>query len=230
MIVVAIIAIVASIAIPNLVSARMSANETAAISTMRNLVAAQAQVRTAGVIDGDGDGVGEYAYFGELAGTHTVRVFTGGGQAISPTVKLIPPVASSAFGNVTNSMITRSGYIFQIYLPNNLGIAVPEAPNGGANPVNIATEPDPNMSETTWCAYAWPVNQANTSNRVFFVNQAGDMLQCLNTVQHYQGPAKPPLPAAAFLAGGTPGLLVQPLANTTVTKVGMDGEVWTNVN
>ena len=42
MIVVAIIAIIASIAIPNLLSARLVANESAAVATLKNLVSAQA--------------------------------------------------------------------------------------------------------------------------------------------------------------------------------------------
>ncbi len=43
MIVVAIIAIIASIAIPNLLSARLNANESAAIATLKNISSAQAQ-------------------------------------------------------------------------------------------------------------------------------------------------------------------------------------------
>ena len=46
MIVIAIIAIIASIAIPNLLSARLSANESAAIATLRNIVSSQDQVQS----------------------------------------------------------------------------------------------------------------------------------------------------------------------------------------
>ncbi|HKB14488.1 MAG TPA: prepilin-type N-terminal cleavage/methylation domain-containing protein, partial [Planctomycetota bacterium] len=73
MIVVAIIAIIASMAIPNLISARGLTNETAAIATLRNLLAAQAQVQAASQIDVDGDGAGEYGTFGELSGADPVR-------------------------------------------------------------------------------------------------------------------------------------------------------------
>jgi hypothetical protein len=31
-----------------------------------------------------------------------------------------------------------------------------------------------------WCCYAWPANVHKTGNRAFFVNQEGDLLQCLN--------------------------------------------------
>src|SRR5262245_65358585 len=68
MIVVAIIAIIASIAIPNLLSARVSANETAAIATLRSISSAQAQVQASSAIDVDTDGAGEYGSFGDRAG------------------------------------------------------------------------------------------------------------------------------------------------------------------
>ena len=45
MIVVAIIAIIASIAIPNLLSARLNANESAAIATLKNISSAQGRVQ-----------------------------------------------------------------------------------------------------------------------------------------------------------------------------------------
>src|SRR3982751_4539852 len=56
MIVVAIIALIASIAIPKLMAPRLSANEAAAIATLRSISSAQAQVQSSGAIDSDGDG------------------------------------------------------------------------------------------------------------------------------------------------------------------------------
>jgi prepilin-type N-terminal cleavage/methylation domain-containing protein len=217
MIVVAIIAILATVAIPNLLSSRLAANESAAISTLRQLTSSQAEVRTSGMIDGDGDGVGEYAYFGELAGSHYVRVFTGGVQTISATVKLKPPIASGAFGNVFASKVKRSGYYFQVWLPG---------PGGGADPGLL---PDPDLSEIIWCAYAWPVSFGNSSNRAFFVNQQGDILQTLNTTKKYSGAAGP-LCDAAFVAGGVAGNIHQPTAASLPAHIGIDGESWTNVN
>lgn len=229
MIVVAIIAIIASIAIPNLLSARLSANETAAIATLRNLASAQAQCQASGAIDGDGDGTGEYGYFGELSGALPVREFIGGAQAIG-VKKIVPPVMSGAFGNVTNSSVSRSGYLFKIYLPDAAGLGVIEDPTGGAATSVGSLNPD--LSETTWCAYAWPINRGNSGNRSFFVNQQGDVLQCQNTVALYSGVATQPTCDAAFdpaglgYAGST---ISSPLAVTSATKLGVDGEVWTNV-
>ncbi len=63
MIVIAIIAIIAAIAIPNLLSARLNANETSAISTLRNVSSAQAQFQASAKADVDHDGSGEVGMF-----------------------------------------------------------------------------------------------------------------------------------------------------------------------
>ncbi len=225
MIVVAIIAIIASIAVPNMLSARMAANESAAISTLRQLMSSQSQVQAAGTIDGDGDGVGEFAYFGELSGADFVRVFVGGVQAVSPSLKVTPPIASSSFGNVAGSRVTRSGYLFQIWLPGAAGVGLQELATGGADPASL---PDPDLCEVTWAAYAWPVNRGSSSKRVFFASARGDMLQTLNEVAFYSGIVAPAA-SAAFAAGGAPNVINQPVANTHPMHLGMDGETWTNV-
>ena len=106
MIVVAIIAIIASIAIPNLLAARLNANESAAIATLKNISSSQAQCQASGVIDDNSNGAGEFGYFGELSGQDFVRA----NGAISTTEKITPAVLSSAFGNVdANGRVTRSG-------------------------------------------------------------------------------------------------------------------------
>jgi type II secretory pathway pseudopilin PulG len=64
MIVVAIIAIIAAIAIPNLLRARLASNESAAIGAMRTIGSAQATFQASAGQDGDADGTGEY---GDLA-------------------------------------------------------------------------------------------------------------------------------------------------------------------
>ena len=86
MIVVAIIAIIASIAIPNLISARLTANESAAIATLKNISSAQAQCQSSAVIDTNGNGAGEYGFFAELSGRVGVRTASAaiGGGRISP--------------------------------------------------------------------------------------------------------------------------------------------------
>jgi prepilin-type N-terminal cleavage/methylation domain-containing protein len=123
MIVVAIIAIIASIAIPNLLSARLNANESSAVATLKNISSAQAQCQASGIIDGNGNGQGEYGYFGELSG----RTFVRGANNAATSLRMNPPVMSSAFGNIALARVTRSGYIFQMYLPDPTSLAVAEA-------------------------------------------------------------------------------------------------------
>jgi prepilin-type N-terminal cleavage/methylation domain-containing protein len=61
MIVVAIIAIIAAIAIPNLLRARLASNETSAIGSLRTIASAQSTFQSSQGIDQDSDGIGEYA-------------------------------------------------------------------------------------------------------------------------------------------------------------------------
>jgi prepilin-type N-terminal cleavage/methylation domain-containing protein len=179
MIVVAIIAIIASIAIPKLMSARLAANEAAAISTLRSISSAQAQLQSSGAIDTDSDGGGEYGYFAELAGAVPMRIDSGGAvPAVGVAVDILnPAILASAFGAVTASTITRSGYVYQMWLPDG-GAPIThtaEAATGGMGAVT-----NPNGCEVMWACYAWPIAFSQTGNRSFFINQEGDLLQCLN--------------------------------------------------
>jgi len=221
MIVVAIIAIIASIAIPNLLSARLNANETAAIATLRNISSAQAQFQAGSKIDVDEDGSGEFGYFGELSGAIGVRAPGGTtGQAVDP------PVLSAAFRTVNNSTVTRSGYAFQMYLPDDNGVGAAEAASGGSDAGNL---PNSDNCETTWCCYAWPANYQTSGNRTFFVNQQGDVIQTNNqgTNQNYSGNNTVPEPDAAFLSPSTDDSIMGVVG---VGTVGTDGGRWLAVN
>jgi prepilin-type N-terminal cleavage/methylation domain-containing protein len=206
MIVIAIIAIIAAIAIPNLLSARLNSNETAAIATLRNIISAQAQFQTTSRADENNNGVGEYGTFGEMSGSVGVR-----GNAI-----LNPPVLSTAFRTVNaNGEVSRSGYLFAMYLPDAAGDGVAEVGGGGADPTV-----DPDFAETTWCCYAWPANHGNTGNRTFFVNQGGDIVGTED--QNYSGPATGPQPNSAFAPGG--GTTIT--GNVATGMTGRDGNFW----
>ena len=58
-----------------------------------------------------------------------------------------------------------------------------------------AGDVDPELSETAWCCYAWPVERGVTGRRTFFVNQAGDVLETSDG--GYAG-ERGPEPCAAF--------------------------------
>jgi prepilin-type N-terminal cleavage/methylation domain-containing protein len=212
MIVVAIIAIIASIAIPNLLSARLTANETAAISTLRNLASSQAQLQASGAIDVDGDGAGEYGFFGELAGGNNLR---------GTTTTVNPPVLSAAFRTVSDSVVSRSGFLFAIFLPDENGLGVAEDTTGGA-PTGTDWDTAADFCETTWCAYAWPINKGNSGNRCFFVNQQGDVLASQNRIALYTT-GNNPNPDAAFVSTVSTNQITGLVA---ANSTGKDGESW----
>ncbi len=221
MIVVAIIAIVAALAVPRLSGARLAANESAAISTMRLISSAQAQFRSANAVDTDADGSGEYGYFGEIAGVDPLRVSAAGLPAAGvPGVdELDPSMLSAQFGSVSLSVVVRSGYCFQMWLPDAANAGIAEWTDGGAD---FADVPDPDNSELAWTAYAWPVEAGRTGQRVFFVNHEGDLLQMNNRVATpYQGAGGGPDWSAAFTAADMmAALAVGP------NVAALDGNLW----
>jgi prepilin-type N-terminal cleavage/methylation domain-containing protein len=213
MIVIAIIAIIAAIAIPNLLSARLNANETAAIATLRNLSSAQAQFQATSKADEDNDGTGAFGSFLELSGKSDVR-----GDATVGALN--PPVLSGSFRQPnTDGYVSRSGYYFCIYLPDDNGAGV--VCDGGAAGDWSAVNED--IAETTWCCYAWPVNYGNSGNRTFMVNQTGDVVTTEDST--YSGDSAPS-PDAGYVcdtANSITGL-------TAVGATGEDGNTWKQVN
>jgi prepilin-type N-terminal cleavage/methylation domain-containing protein len=208
MIVIAIIAIIAAIAIPNLLSARLNSNETAAIATLRNIISAQSQFQTTSRADENNNGVGEYGTFGEMSGSIGIR-----GNAV-----LNPPVLSTAFRTVNaNGEVTRSGYFFAMYLPDATGAGLNEVAGGGAD-ANV----DADLAETTWCAYAWPANFGNTGNRTFFVNQGGDIVATEDATYSGSGAANRPDFDAAFSQNSTATIT----GNVATGMTGRDGNFW----
>jgi prepilin-type N-terminal cleavage/methylation domain-containing protein len=213
MIVIAIIAIIAAIAIPNLLSARLSANESNAISTLRNLVTSQAQFQSASNMDEDQDGTGEYGSFGELSGLSNLQR-----NGIGLAAPLNPPILPATFQTIdANGYATKSGYLFVVFLPNNgtpvLGLQ--DVAGGGPGAA------DPDNCESMWCAYAWPIDLGTTGNRAFFVNQRGEILQSKMNAAQYTGAAAGPLYSAAFSAAGMQSPVALPPA------AGVDGNDWT---
>src|SRR5688572_15616887 len=155
MIVVAIIAIIAAIAIPNLLSARLNANESAAIATLKNIASAQAQCQASAVIDANNNGLGEYAFFAEMAGTVSVR---------GSSITINPPTLSTAFGTINaQSCVSRSGYLFCMFLPSGGVTGCVEAAGIGGGPGTPVVDPD--QCETLWCCYAWPQVAGSSGKR-----------------------------------------------------------------
>jgi len=229
MIVVAIIAIIAAIAIPRLMSARLSANEAAAISTMRSISSAQAQLQSSGAIDTDADGAGEYGYFGELSGVDPLRVSAAGVPAAGAAGvdELNPAILSSAFGNIAAARCQRQGYVFQMWLPNATAAGlVPGIAEDATGGKTAAPFPAANNGELLWACYAWPADLNKTGNRCFFVNQEGDLLQWLNrSATPYDGAVRAPGFAEAYATAGDMGSAMR-----IGTVGGADNTIWVPVN
>ena len=229
MIVVAIIAIIAAIAIPNLLSARLNANETAAISTLRNISSAQAQFQASAKCDVDSDGAGEFGYFRELSGGVAVR--TAGDGSNTGGSALAPPVLSGAFRTLNaQGQVSRSGYLYEMYLPDVAGGVQGEEPTSTTSVHTSSSNIDPDQAETTWAAYCWPANYSTSGNRTFFVNQAGDItskddpsLSGTGGMYGSGGGAA----ADAFTGSGNANSITGSVA---VGTVGRDGMTWKQVN
>ena len=91
MIVVAIIAIIAAIAIPNLLRSRMAANEASAIGSLRTVSSAQIQFQASGL----GTTAGAFGTFTELGST-------------------TPPFVDAVLGGTASP--SKSGYVFTMAL------------------------------------------------------------------------------------------------------------------
>jgi prepilin-type N-terminal cleavage/methylation domain-containing protein len=236
MIVVAIIAIIAAIAIPKLMSARISANENAAVSTLRAIASAQHQLESACAIDTDADGGGEFGFFGELAGMVPMRIYDPATElpdaGVDPDDILDPPILPTAFGDIIadaagDGIVERQGYYFKMWLPDvtagGTTAAVAEDGAGGAGAF-----PDPNNSEILWCCYAWPVDAEKTGNRVFFINQEGDLMQYDNRDQEYEVLVGPDFDAAFDSTSGGADMSTD-LGLTAMGFTANDGNTWTTV-
>jgi prepilin-type N-terminal cleavage/methylation domain-containing protein len=219
MIVVAIIAIIAAIAVPNLLSARIRANEVSAVSTLRNLVSAEARFQGASAVDGDLDGAGEYGTFGELSGLTLLNA-----RGAGPATPLTPPVLSPLFQAVNGAgEVTRSGYIFALFLPDNAFGFVGELPGGGPAPGLSA-----DACEALWCAYAWPATAATSGTRAFFVNQRGELLQSPMDAVTYSGSGAITAANAAAAYQG-PSMATDLGLAAGGVSTSNDGNLWTPV-
>jgi prepilin-type N-terminal cleavage/methylation domain-containing protein len=208
MIVLTIIVIIAAIAIPSLIAGRLMANETAAISTLRSIATAQQQFRQSAKADEDGDGAGEYGGLGELSGVVGVR---GG-------LTKVPTDLSHTMGKMTaHGEVNRSGYVFRMYLPSDVGEGVRE-PAGGGYAVGVL---HPDLAETTWVCYAWPLRYGVTGHRTFLVNQQGEIT--FTDQRIYDGTDCPSITAGmGFLTGNVQSIT----GRLAVGTAGADGNVW----
>ncbi len=208
LIVLALIGILAVLAVPSLLGARLSANEAAAIGTLRSIAAAEASFRGDRIVNRNGNGEGEYGYFAELSG----RLVPRAAAAAVPH-----PYLPGAFRNVSGGVVTRSGYVFRMILPAGGGAPAPEALLGGEDPAAPANDLD---AESVWVAYAWPAVTGSTGDRVFCIANDGDILWQDNRATRYSGLTSPCPADAAFTAPN------DVFSRRAVNAAGNDGATW----
>jgi len=222
MIVVSIIAIIASISIPNLVAARLSANETSAVATLRSISGAQAQIQASAKIDIDNDGTGEFGMLRELSGGLGVRTNT---TATTVGTTMNPPALSGAFRTFNaNSEVSRSGYLFKMYLPADGGVGSQEI---STNATALSPALNTDLCETSWACYAWPSAYSRSGNRTFFCNQTGDIVATDYNQYDGTGDFAAGNGGRAFKLGGSVGNITAAVA---VGTKGRDNNVWKQIN
>jgi prepilin-type N-terminal cleavage/methylation domain-containing protein len=208
MIVVSIIAIIASIAVPNLVSARMNANEAAAVSVLRAISVAEAQFSKSTIADENGDGEGEYGYFGELTGRTLVRGASKKSTAdLSATMALVGSTGE----------VERSGYIFRMYLPAAGGVGTGENAGGGIASGVL----DAGLAQAHWCCYAYPASHDASGRRTYFVNEHTDLMVTESSL--YQTLGAPFLFAGAAFKTSN---ILNITGNIAFGTKGADGNFW----
>jgi type II secretory pathway pseudopilin PulG len=157
MIVVAIIAIIAAIAIPNLLRSRMAANETAAVASCKAFATAENIYRRT---DYNKDGVLEYAQ--KLSGANSLYENTAGAGDIA----LIDRSFALAEGAPLSTAVPKAGYVFVVLTAQGAGAS------GGAKSYMAGTH------MTMGFAVAATSNQYDSVGRnTFVMNFTGTIYQ-----------------------------------------------------
>jgi prepilin-type N-terminal cleavage/methylation domain-containing protein len=210
MIVVSVIAIVASIAVPNLFASRTVANEQTVVTILRTITTAQFEFKSSNVVDLNRDGNAEYGRLGELAGETNLR---------GTTLRLRPTLVSSSLGDVdTDGHATRNGYHVAVFLPGAGGAGLAETI---ANEMSI----DAVLAADYWTCVAWPASSSSSGRTTYFVNQQGTIVRSPDA--GYRAKTTVPGPGAALVGVPVTRIDTHQLA---VNAVGADGNAWLPVN
>ena len=208
LIVIAILAILASFALPSLVAGRSTTNERTVVAALRTIATAQQNFKAGLNVDWNGDGAPEFGWLGEMTG---VKLPRGAAEPIRPTL-----MGASLSSLDASGIVEYHGYLFCLYLPDAAGQGLAEIAGNG--PLVDAIQ-----AEQCWTCLAWPVAYGTTGTHTFFINQQGEILR--TNVPAYTGRSGKP-PAGAGLAGGVPQSINLPLA---ANLVGADGNRWSTI-
>lgn len=148
----------------------LRAAESAAVSRLRTLLWAQDTAKKYAFLDRDGDGVGEYAFFKQLAGMAPLS----NGQKLG-TPLLYRDTAKFAPLAPQNVLIS-GGYCHVLFLSASAGGGAAE-PLDGAEKAGLVSA---DGAEKYWVAYAWPLQPGHSGRRVFFINQDEEIWESAN--------------------------------------------------
>jgi hypothetical protein len=205
---VTVLVIAILVAVPNIIAAKMRANEAAAVELMQRLATSQAQFQKACHADEDFDGVGEFGTIAEMSGHIGVRGLS----------TKAPANPAAAIGQVdVAGEVQAAGYVFRVYLPAAGGRGRREQPYGGM-PAG-AVEPD--FAELHWACYAWPVNSGISGGVSLFVNESGIVLQSRDDERSGQNSAH--VRAGDAYLTDDPERIVDDVA---IGATGSDGREW----
>lgn len=167
MIVIAIIAIIAAIAIPNLLESRVTANEAAASASLKSgIFPAQVQFQGGSYQDSDLDNVGEYGHIQHLTG---IRATTG--QAAGNIKLLTGPLASGANATALTAagVLVANGYNYGAFTPVQTANTMVQ--EGGT----LAATSHENSCERYFVVGAGPLKNNDTGRRVFQISHEGQL-------------------------------------------------------
>ncbi len=212
MIVIAIIAIIAAIAIPNLLESRVTAQESSAAAALKSgILPAEVQFQAGGYADLDTNGIGTYAVNGILVAVggaiaNPYNVLCGT-TTMSPTaspitLNLLAPSYGSAATYTSATATTATG-------ANALVAPWPTISGYQFKTPVTATAPTgvlDNTGERVWGVLCFPVSD-DQGRRFFAINQAGNVYASkpsgtayTNTTSGTGGPVSTVLDTALFQA------------------------------
>lgn len=171
LIVVLIIAIMAAIAIPNILEQQKRSGQTTKPAEILKVISeAQQRFRE------------EHGRFGTMRELTTMMESSARAEADSPPFPTLPP----EFARIRFGRVEYGDYLFRIFLPTTTGIGVCEVASGKPNP-----RVDEQLAASAWCCYAWPQNGL-AEQTVFFVNQENLVRYAVGAGSYVGWSAPPP--------------------------------------
>ena len=207
-VVLAVLGILATMAVPRLVGDPIVTNERKAVEHLREIALAQLRFRAMSLVDRDNDRQYEFGTLPELAGGDELR---GSEEALRRGL-----LARHYAHLDTAGRLELDGYLFALYLPDPAGagrIATKE---------NADILVDPSMAENSFVVIAWPVERERTGRRTYFIDQRAEVRLC--SQGGYSGIGKVPEPGCALVGPFPERIHNRPLV--TAGEVANDGHVW----